>query len=231
MQLESSDRFESDSTEETDLYEFCLDFLKYNELDYFAVLDTAVGKKDTFSNLLLMSNWPSYVVKVCDDTGFWRDLPWFDIAKSSADPLMFEAWNENGMPSPLLRLFQHSGLGFSIGYPLQPGQVRSGMVVLSASSRPARLPDASAIIDYSTRIFGKRLLPSLEAAPEFKPLSKREHECLVWTSQGKTSYEIGMILGLSENTINNYLVSAGRKLRAVNRPHLVSIALREGIID
>ena len=62
-------------------------------------------------------------------------------------------------------------------------------------------------------------------------ISKRERECLLWTSQGKTSYEIGMILGLSENTINNYLATVGRKLGAFNRPHMVGLALRNGYIE
>lgn len=62
-------------------------------------------------------------------------------------------------------------------------------------------------------------------------LTKREKECLEWASQGKTSFEIGTILGLSENTINNYIASIVRKMGASNRLHMVGIALRENYID
>lgn len=61
-------------------------------------------------------------------------------------------------------------------------------------------------------------------------LSKREKECLEWTSVGKTSYEISLILGVSENTINNYISNAMRKFGAVNRSQLVAIAIRSNII-
>ncbi len=62
-------------------------------------------------------------------------------------------------------------------------------------------------------------------------LSKREIECLEWASEGKTSFEIATILGLSENTINNYVASVVRKMGASNRLHMVGIALRENYID
>jgi len=62
-------------------------------------------------------------------------------------------------------------------------------------------------------------------------LTKRENECLEWASQGKTSFEIATILGLSENTINNYIASIVRKMGASNRLHMVGIALRENYID
>jgi DNA-binding CsgD family transcriptional regulator len=63
-----------------------------------------------------------------------------------------------------------------------------------------------------------------------RKLSKREMECAIWTAEGKTSSEIGTILGLSENTINNYLVSVIKKLGAVNRSHMITLAMRNGII-
>jgi len=62
-------------------------------------------------------------------------------------------------------------------------------------------------------------------------LTKREKECLEWASEGKTSFEIATILGLSENTINNYVASVVRKMGASNRLHMVGIALREKYID
>jgi LuxR family transcriptional regulator, activator of conjugal transfer of Ti plasmids len=43
-------------------------------------------------------------------------------------------------------------------------------------------------------------------------LSPRENECLEWASQGKSSWEIGRILGISRHTVASYLESAKRKL-------------------
>jgi len=59
-------------------------------------------------------------------------------------------------------------------------------------------------------------------------LSPREIECLQWTSEGKTVWECGMILGLSPHTVRCYLESARHKLGASSNTHAVSIALKSG---
>ena len=61
-------------------------------------------------------------------------------------------------------------------------------------------------------------------------LGNRERQCLDWTAQGKTSFEISKILDLSEHTVNNYIVSATRKLGASNRAHAIAKALRLDLI-
>ncbi len=38
-------------------------------------------------------------------------------------------------------------------------------------------------------------------------LTDRELECLFWIAEGKTSDEIAVILGISRNTINNYITT------------------------
>lgn len=63
-----------------------------------------------------------------------------------------------------------------------------------------------------------------------RELTERELECLAWSSRGKTSDEIAIIIGLSHHTINQHLQSATRKLGASNRMHAVAIALNSGLI-
>ncbi|WP_164901737.1 helix-turn-helix transcriptional regulator [Neorhizobium lilium] len=61
-------------------------------------------------------------------------------------------------------------------------------------------------------------------------LTLRELEVLRWTSQGKTSVEIGKILSLSDHTINAYMNNAIKKLDCANRTQLVAKALRLKLI-
>jgi LuxR family quorum sensing-dependent transcriptional regulator len=61
-------------------------------------------------------------------------------------------------------------------------------------------------------------------------LSPREIECLKWTAAGKTTWEISVILGLSNRTVDEYLASAASKLGAVNRVQTVAEALRRSVI-
>lgn len=62
-------------------------------------------------------------------------------------------------------------------------------------------------------------------------ITARERECLRWCAEGKTSEEIAIILSLSTHTVNHYLISATKKLNAVNRMHAITIAVRHGILD
>lgn len=61
-------------------------------------------------------------------------------------------------------------------------------------------------------------------------LSKRELEALAWTLDGKTAWEIGQILSISERTAVKYLHSAARKLGATNKVHAAYTAVRLGLI-
>jgi DNA-binding CsgD family transcriptional regulator len=62
-------------------------------------------------------------------------------------------------------------------------------------------------------------------------LSPRENDVLAWTAQGKSSWEIGQILGLAERTVNQYIHSCYRKLEVHNKHHCVAKALVMGLIS
>lgn len=62
-------------------------------------------------------------------------------------------------------------------------------------------------------------------------LSDRELEVLKWTGAGKSSWEIGMILKISERTVNFHIKNIMRKLDAVNRPQAVAMALKQGLLE
>ena len=52
-------------------------------------------------------------------------------------------------------------------------------------------------------------------------LTPREREVLRWTAAGKTSCEIGIILGISARTVNFHVTSILSKLNAVNKTQAV----------
>ena len=62
------------------------------------------------------------------------------------------------------------------------------------------------------------------------PLSDRERECLFWVSEGKTTEDVALILGVSSNTVNSYITHAIQKLSASNRAMAIATAIRSGII-
>jgi DNA-binding CsgD family transcriptional regulator len=68
------------------------------------------------------------------------------------------------------------------------------------------------------------------AATDSITLSAREVQVLQWAAEGKSEWEIGVILGLSEHTAEKFIRSARVKLRAVNRTHAVARAIKLGLI-
>jgi DNA-binding CsgD family transcriptional regulator len=62
-------------------------------------------------------------------------------------------------------------------------------------------------------------------------LTPREVESLQWTMEGKTAWEVGAILGISERTAVLHLQNAMRKLEAINKHQAVLKALRLGLIQ
>ncbi|MER8951044.1 LuxR family transcriptional regulator [Mesorhizobium sp. M0809] len=62
-------------------------------------------------------------------------------------------------------------------------------------------------------------------------LSFRQKECILWTARGKSSWEIGKILGISANTVNFHLKNAMRKLDTASRTVAAVKATNLGIIE
>lgn len=65
---------------------------------------------------------------------------------------------------------------------------------------------------------------------EMPSLTPRELEGLRWTMEGKTAWELGRILGISEQTAVKHVNSAAHKLGCVSKHQAVLKALRLGLI-
>jgi DNA-binding CsgD family transcriptional regulator len=75
-----------------------------------------------------------------------------------------------------------------------------------------------------------RLLLPTTQQPERPALTPREIEALTWTMEGKTAWEVGHILGISERTAVLHVNNAMHKLGCINKHQAVLKALRLGLI-
>jgi len=75
-----------------------------------------------------------------------------------------------------------------------------------------------------------RLLLPEPLQPDRPALTPRELESLHWTMEGKTAWEVGAILGISERTAVLHVNNAMHKLGCVNKHSAVLKALRLGLI-
>ncbi|WP_064693810.1 transcriptional regulator VisN [Rhizobium aegyptiacum] len=91
---------------------------------------------------------------------------------------------------------------------------------------PERLRDVGLLAGYVAsflRCGGARVDRDFE-------LTDRELECLFWIAEGKTSDEIAVILGISRNTINNYITSVMRKTATKTRSEAIAFAVRNNLV-
>ncbi|MFB4394507.1 MULTISPECIES: helix-turn-helix domain-containing protein [unclassified Pseudomonas] len=67
-------------------------------------------------------------------------------------------------------------------------------------------------------------------SPEAIHLTPRERQVLLWCAYGKTSWEIGQILGCKESTINFHIGNLLRKLAVNTRVGAVIKGIRYGLL-
>ena len=73
-------------------------------------------------------------------------------------------------------------------------------------------------------------LPQACHEKDLLSLTPSELECLRWTMEGKTAWELGRILGIAEQTAVRHTFNASTKLECVNKHQAVLKALRLKLI-
>lgn len=109
------------------------------------------------------------------------------------------------------------------------GRSRFSLMLLSREGcvvSPEKLRDVGLLAGYFASFLG---YGGGKAERDFE-LTEREIECLFWIAEGKTSDEIAVILGISRNTINNYITSVMRKTATKTRSEAIAFAVRNNLV-
>jgi DNA-binding CsgD family transcriptional regulator len=138
-----------------------------------------------------------------------------------------------GRPAAALleTFFDRAGVVDYLVVPFLCSSGRLGAVTIG-STEHALDPDAGAILTLLGPGLWRRW-ESIQTRPdgwEGMRLTPRERECLDWSSVGKTSFEIGGIIGATPRTVDAHVNAAITKLGATSRTHAVAMALRRGLI-
>ncbi|MFI4935994.1 MAG: response regulator transcription factor [Caulobacterales bacterium] len=90
-------------------------------------------------------------------------------------------------------------------------------------SRQMFAPDEAFAIQMAGLVLTERLMSLAEPPPDARQkLTRREFDTLAFVAEGKTDWEISVILGVSEATARFHVDNARRKLGAVNRAQAVA---------
>lgn len=118
-----------------------------------------------------------------------------------------------------------NGLHFCLGVDRESSQpIRGNEVNHAAAQFQLMFVHAQ---DAAVRIMRPNVSPETAQRP---PLTPREREALAWRMEGKTAWETGVILGVSESTVVKFLSAATQKLGCINKDQAVVTAMRLGIL-
>jgi DNA-binding CsgD family transcriptional regulator len=208
--------------------------LGFDTFTAMTVVDHNIGQ----SEFLTVHNTPTgYEESAADPTSYRRD-PVMQHCKRQSVPIIWdrdtyvthkvaELWEEQASYG------YHTGIAMALHLP-------EGRHFLLGVDRDRPLPaDASELqrIVADLQLFAvhaqdaaQRLMLPLAQQPERPSLTPRELEALRWTMDGKTAWEVGAILGISERTAVLHVTNAMHKLGCVNKHQAVLKALRLGLI-
>tara|TARA_R110000787_G_scaffold25249_4_gene71037 strand:- start:3770 stop:4453 length:684 start_codon:yes stop_codon:yes gene_type:complete len=138
------------------------------------------------------------------------------------------------------RLFAEAAdyrLGEGLGIPVHGAGGSLSMVSMVSEEGTERLnrllQDAGNDVHLISLIFhnmARELLAMGRSGRSRVSLTPRERECLLWIAKGKTSWEIAVILGVSERTVNFHVDNARAKFGVASRFEAVIKAVMKGII-
>ncbi len=158
------------------------------------------------------------------------------LAPAIERPFLWDSLNGpyqlNRAQDRLMREADEAGLRDGVGVPLHGPRGNVCLVTFAAGDghpRPgAALPRLEVLANQFHAAYSA--VGRAGRARRSVVLSKRERECLQWVAAGKSSWDIGMILNISERTVNFHVRNALGKLDANTRTLAVVKAIRYGLI-
>jgi len=223
--------------DDVDVSRFLEGVSKCYGFEFYSVAIIPQNEPRRFPQHNLATNWPSELITQFEKKDLIDSGPLISMIRSTSVPFVYNVRNKpaggdllTGSES-LDELLQRYNLGYSALFPVCDNLGNRACVCLSGEREDLTTTEFLELFLIST-YFQDRMSSIKRHLAEGKesPLSQRELECLRWSAEGKTSSEISQIMSLSEHTINYYLVSAARKLDAVNRIQAVAQSIREGWI-
>jgi LuxR family quorum-sensing system transcriptional regulator SolR len=183
-----------------------------------------------------INGYPQKWVEWYLSRGYFKDDPIVRHAASSTVPALWtDAMFHDGKSAEFWDEASSFGLKEGISFAVHEQPAVTGIFSLARDQRldlpPAELAAlvgraqlfASVLHHAVTRIDLPQLLPEQAVT-----LTAREKECLKWAAEGKTAWEIGHILSISERTAVFHLNNIIRKLGASNRTQSIvrAVALK-----
>ncbi|HLC15619.1 MAG TPA: autoinducer binding domain-containing protein [Thermodesulfovibrionia bacterium] len=142
-----------------------------------------------------------------------------------------DTYTKHGSPKEFISHAEDVGMRAGYTYGLRNFNGNEGSLFSFAGDSIEHHPRTEIILEYFIPHFHQALTRILHQHQTCSTLSLREKEVLKWLKEGKSTWEISVILYISQNTIKFHVRNIMQKLNAVKRSQAVAIAIEQGLID
>lgn len=193
------------------------------------------GKGNPGELTLVNVDYPEEYLQELWRTGLvWRD----PILVENFRNYSLQYWGDTFLQHPLLKANRNlaedfgfylgvQGHGYGHGVKNKKGKVGSFFCWHGLDRDPRTEEVISLVVPH----LHEAMLHAAEDKHQPSKLTPREREVLKWLAHGKTTWDIAVILNISERTVKFHIANISRKLDVTTRAHAVAKALRKGLID
>lgn len=219
-----------------DVFQFLKSLCDEFFFDKFAVLFLPPKGSDTLSSHILISNWSPEFIRAYDEEKLLASSKVMAELHHLSDPVEWTideitAQRPDAKRTRARDIFETFDMRYGVCFPTYDATARRGAVTFAGKRGPLASSELATLHLLALYTYNQ-IYEVVEAQTRTNiTLTRREHECLHWTSEGKTSAEIGAILSISDNTVSSYLTAATNKLNAANKCHAVAKAMRLGLLS
>ncbi|OCH23193.1 transcriptional regulator [Aliivibrio logei] len=185
------------------------------------------------SDIKILDNYPLYWRNYYDEANLIKDDPIVDYSFSHHSPINWSIFEKQKKMSNQINVIEEakiSGLYSGFSFPIHTKDGGFGMISFASSQKEKYIDNLFLNACMSVPLILPELLDSnqritKEEQQVHTKLTKREKECLIWSCEGKSRWEISKILGCSERTVTFHLANSQLKLGANNRCQSISKAI------
>ncbi len=204
-------------------------------VDHFSFVSSLFNFSSTTPDLHALSNYPVAWQKRYQKANYVDVDLTIQHARTKSSPLIW--LNEDIKLDPInRRLFDEAsdyGIRSGITYPFHGVGSEFGSFSATVADRFRHSALDSVITQHSLYLLGAALFDLYQqrkGSTLTKKLTQREKECLRWAAEGKTSWEMSVILNISERTACFHLDNARKKLNSLTRTGAVTKALLHSLL-
>ena len=197
----------------------------------FGMVDRAAG--DSFE--VINASYPAQWMELYVARGFDRKDP---IVRENARAFGLQYWADTFRKYEDSRLFVTSaadfGLNAGYSYGLRSSSGDRTSLFSFAGRSMERDPRTEFILEYVVphmhQAFSRIVDRDRDRNRQGPQLSVREKEILKWARDGKSTWEISVILSISKDTVKFHIKNIMQKLQAVTRTQAVAVAIEHRLI-